>query len=510
VTTYAQLRTAAPVAWRTVGSAWRQLASVAERRHDEVAGAAERLRRAWRGVAADAAQRRLAELAERLLTGHPLFLAADQAVSELADRVEHAQRVLAAALADTGGAVRVHDDGAVELDRGTRKPDAGDLVVMQRVAAGVDSALRLARRADDEASARLRALAEQAATAGGDATLSPGDAGAMPPPDADPAAVHRWWSGLAAPARRWLLLHRPGWLGRLDGVPVDVRDQANRRLLDVERARLRRLAGTGGTGSALRALDALAARLDSSGPGRAYLLGFDASGDGRAVVALGNPDHSPDVAAYVPGAGADLRHVRSLVDTADRIARRAPQAAVVMWLGYDAPADALAAASPAAARRAEADLDRFTDGLRATHTGAPAHLTLVGHSYGTTVIGYAARDRGLAADDLVLVGSPGVGVSHAADLGVPASHVWASTATWDPIRLTGAARDALRPQPAGGDGGLWYGTDPSGPDFGARTFTSAAGDLAHPVRTHVSYFTDANPSLADIAAIVRGDYGAVR
>lgn len=513
MTTVGQLRAAAPAAWRSIGSAWRQLAGVAERRHDEIAGAAGRLRAGWRGVAADAAQRRLAELAERVLAGHPQFLAADQVVCELADRVEQAQCALAAALAGTGGDVRVRDDGAVEIVRGAHGPDAGDRVVAERVAAGVDAALRLARQADDEVCGRLRAVAAEIVSIT-DAGLSTMDGAAVPAPgDAgDPAAVTRWWLALPARSRRWLLLHRPAWLGRLDGVPADVRDVANRRALDLDRDRLRRLAAAGvpGSAAALRSLDALAARLDRPGPGRAYLLGVDGQGDGRAVIALGNPDHARDVAAYVPGAGADLRHVGSLVDAAGRVAARAPGAAVVMWLGYDAPADPLAASSPAAARRAEADLDRFTDGLRATHAGAPAHLTLVGHSYGSTVIGYAARDRGLAADDVVFVGSPGVGAAHAADLGLPPGHVWSSTATWDPIRLTGAAHDALRPPPFDAGSGLWFGADPSRPEFGGRTFASAPGDPLHPVRTHVSYLTDANPSLADVAAIVRGDYGAVR
>ncbi|MEK8109345.1 alpha/beta hydrolase [Micromonospora sp. M12] len=44
---------------------------------------------------------------------------------------------------------------------------------------------------------------------------------------------------------------------------------------------------------------------------------------------------------------------------------------------------------------------------------------MLGHSYGSLVVGVAAREHGLAADALVFVGSPGVGVSHAAELGVP-------------------------------------------------------------------------------------------
>ncbi|MFD8492808.1 alpha/beta hydrolase [Amycolatopsis sp. NPDC059657] len=52
--------------------------------------------------------------------------------------------------------------------------------------------------------------------------------------------------------------------------------------------------------------------------------------------------------------------------------------------------------------------------------GDPSHNTTVGHSYGTTVIGHAARDEHLAVDDIVFVASPGVGVNHASELGLPA------------------------------------------------------------------------------------------
>lgn len=57
----------------------------------------------------------------------------------------------------------------------------------------------------------------------------------------------------------------------------------------------------------------------------------------------------------------------------------------------------------------------------------------IGHSYGTVVIGYAARETaGVAADDIVLVASPGVGVNYAEDLHGPAyGHVWACTYGFD-------------------------------------------------------------------------------
>jgi len=46
---------------------------------------------------------------------------------------------------------------------------------------------------------------------------------------------------------------------------------------------------------------------------------------------------------------------------------------------------------------------------------AAGHHTVLGHSYGTTVIGVTAEDT-IAADDLILIASPGVGPDKASDL----------------------------------------------------------------------------------------------
>jgi hypothetical protein len=129
---------------------------------------------------------------------------------------------------------------------------------------------------------------------------------------------------------------------------------------------------------------------------------------------------------------------------------------------------------------------------------------VLGHSYGSTVVGHTARDTGLDADDVIFVGSPGVGVAHAGELGLPAGHVWASTAAYDPIRLTIAGRtlaDALL-APSGDD--LWFGADPSGTRFGAQVFNGAPGSPLHPVRTHDGYFNETNPAFDTIVDIATG------
>jgi pimeloyl-ACP methyl ester carboxylesterase len=135
---------------------------------------------------------------------------------------------------------------------------------------------------------------------------------------------------------------------------------------------------------------------------------------------------------------------------------------------------------------------------------------VLGHSYGSLVVGVAARDHGLPVDDMVFVGSPGVGVDHAGQLGVPAGHVWASTARYDLVRATALADS--RPEWFDRDVGAdrWHGTDPGSAAFGGRAFSSDPGRWHSPVAAHDAYFDDGNRSLAAIGAIARGDYEEVR
>ncbi|MEU2684145.1 alpha/beta hydrolase [Streptomyces hygroscopicus] len=85
--------------------------------------------------------------------------------------------------------------------------------------------------------------------------------------------------------------------------------------------------------------------------------------------------------------------------------------------------------STAAAPHLRQDLD----GNRAAHeagTGNHAHTTVIGHSYGSTVIGDATKSHtsydphggALPVDDIIAAGSPGMRVGHASDLGIGSDH----------------------------------------------------------------------------------------
>ncbi|GGM22610.1 MULTISPECIES: alpha/beta hydrolase [Micromonospora] len=524
---YARLWAADPEGWRGAGAAWGGLTGRFDRWGGELATGAGRLRGGWSGDAARAADGRLTGLRVELTSVVPALVEADQVLAELAGRLRAAKARLAAAVeaADRGG-LRIDRHGRVSAAPFGALPTAQVGPAVAQVSQAVGAALAIADAADREATRRLVELAG-AAGSGWSAEPPPW----RPGPDAEPALVRRWWAGLTPAQRRWLVRHEPGRVGALDGVPVADRDQANRLLLADRRAELlaergrlltrfprgpAEVAGLRRVAAALTGLSALTDRLSARETPRAYLLGLRTGGEGRAIVALGNPDRAEHVLTYVPGMTAGLADATGELGRAGRVQARcaalAPGAetAAVLWLDYDAPDFLHEAFRATQARDAGPALHRFQDGLRATHEGPPARQTVLGHSYGSTVVGTTARDHGLATDALVFVGSPGVGVQHAGELRVPAGQVWSSTAPDDPIRLVRPPDDLLRRAasavppfgPVGGlvdrpDGGLWFGRDPSDPGFGGRTFGSDRSG-------HTGYWEADNPALDGMARVVLG------
>ncbi|WP_085945544.1 MULTISPECIES: alpha/beta hydrolase [unclassified Actinoplanes] len=365
-------------------------------------------------------------------------------------------------------------------------------------AAELGNALRLAASADASAAARLAELtAIPVAPASDD----------RPSCTATPAQVRLWWAALSPGERMWLLGTEPTAFGGLNGIPAADRDLANRLLLADRRDELLRHGGTAGT---VQGLDRLADRLaDDRGP-RAYLMGLDVSGDGRAVVAFGDPDRAANVLTHVPGMTSDLASLNGELTRAERVAGRATDlgpaeaTSAVLWLDYDAPDFLPEASSARQARDGAGALRLFQDGLRATHEGAAARQTVLGHSYGSLVVGEAATG-GLDADRVVFVGSPGVGVESAAQLHLPADRVFASTSISDPIQYlavspAGAARELVPGLGLAPTEHLWFGHDPSDPAFGAQVFhTQADGG-------HLGYWDPGKPALDALATITLGGH----
>lgn len=403
------------------------------------------------------------------------------------------------------------------------EPDA------RRLQDAMATQLEQARRADAETAYALRSLRpEKAGFSGPDQATVTAAATALPPRSTAPTEVRKWWDGLSPMQQESLLYTHAGEIGALDGVPAVARDRANRSRLTELKAQLaaeqQRLNGLGDRrigcdndrlaeiNAKLAGIEAIDLRLGKSDTTQqqAFLLGIDTNGTGRAIVAMGNPDTSANLCTYVPGTKANLAGVGDEMVRADRMANAAKAAgskstSTIAWIGYDAPQDPLLDAPfDSYADGAKKDLDRFQDGLRATHEGPRSHNVVLGHSYGSTVIGHAARDERLDVDDVVFVGSPGVGVDKIEDLHIPPDRVHATVAENDIIRQSNNPHSFDDPLERSLD---IHGPDPADPRFGGKPFTSDPGTASWPLGSeaaHSEYWELRNAGLTNMGLIIAG------
>jgi hypothetical protein len=371
----------------------------------------------------------------------------------------------------------------------------------------------------------------------------PADAalGSMPGPGASSRDVKSWWDGLTREQQLAVIAASPDSIGNRDGIPPWARDAANtvaldrdlvdwgnledrglltdaeRQWLDNARAAQQAVA-TIEDGIDPQTLDAVSAQLYLYDP-----TAFD--GDGAVAVAAGDLATAHDIAVTVPGFGTDGQSAPYQADRAldlyeaTRSVDGADGVASLFWIGYDAPdnlpwegtgwdgAGVVGEDLAAAGGERLADL---LDGLRDSRDGDPAHLTAIGHSYGSTTTGHAAHDEGIPVDDLVFVGSPGVGgeTNDVGDTGVDPDHVWAGANSRDPIADLGNHGWVHLESVLGGAG---LGDDPAEDDFGTRRFeaesTTRPGDLDFD--EHSKYFDHGSESLYNLSQIVSGNYDAV-
>ncbi len=229
------------------------------------------------------------------------------------------------------------------------------------------------------------------------------------------------------------------------------------------------------------------------------ILEYEGSGDGRIVEVIGDLGSARNIAVLVPGVGTDLDAYervfhRDAQNLADRLG--GTDTAVIAWLGYDPPDSVVTAINEKPARDGATSLASFVASL------PPAHITIVGHSYGSLVVGLAVAEEGMVADEVVFIGSPGVGADAVSDLHLPpSSEVWTGLTPLDPIQL---ARPKCLTQPGEclSSPGVVFGVDPHSPPFGARTFD--AGDAPF-WNAHSAYYTPGTNALDNIARIVTGD-----
>jgi pimeloyl-ACP methyl ester carboxylesterase len=181
------------------------------------------------------------------------------------------------------------------------------------------------------------------------------------------------------------------------------------------------------------------------------------------------------------------------VPGAKNLYEAAEVAAVILWKGYDNPADLLAAAAGSIECNsvlvtAASDLTAFVGSLSLREDQT---LTVVAHSFGSIVTGAALADCGLQCTDVVVAGSPGMTVDELRQLHVDETHFFSEQAPGDPIAELGI-----------------FGASPASPTFGGRRMSTNAPDRPV-VRAHSEYFEAGSEALENIVDVVLGRYADV-
>ncbi|MFD8599810.1 alpha/beta hydrolase [Kitasatospora sp. NPDC059646] len=529
----------------------------------------------WSGDAAERARQSLSRTTGKLTAAQMELARIAPVLREGAEAFVLAQAKLRAALNDAqAGGFQVSDDGGISWPPPSaaerHDPDAPDRTRQgTELRDRIGDALTEAAHADQVTAERLRQYTTDARTGAG---LDPGTAAmrlnsavlgalnpfggsedlvraGMPGQDASPTEVNSWWKSLPADEQQRLINEYPADIGNRNGIPTPARDQANRIHLDQLITDLSsRQNPSEWDKKKLEGFRAIHDRLqdDQGKQPPAYLMVIGDQGQGRAAIAYGNPDTADDVVAYVPGLNTEVKNMgagdanraRDLWQSAhDTDPSRST--ASIAWLGYDTPQakgispDALAVAGDERAKQGGEAYQGFLQGLRATHEGQPAHLTALGHSYGSFTVGQAAqRPGGIPADDIILVGSPGTGAQRASQLGVDSSHVWVGAAEHDPVSHLPSHAEAKGIGIGAGIGGLigglpgaalggfigdkiaghddphelWFGQDPASSEFGARRFDVADGPMGF--QSHSDYWNQGDGrdghSLRNMGMIVSG------
>ena len=339
---------------------------------------------------------------------------------------------------------------------------------------------------------------------------------ASPPAASEVAGL---WNELGGAERSALLAAAPKLVGNLEGVPFRERGRANARYLtqsladvtqrlvdatvDAERTELS------------RELDVLtevkaALRTPAGAPRRSLIL-LDPTDGGRAAIALGNPDSADFISYLVPGMNYGVEpQMVNWTDTADavyaeqtRVLQEQSTAAgqgatrstvaTIAWIGYEAP-DLFNVGGTGLAEAGADFLEQSVLGIEADRGSRKPFVSLVAHSYGSTVALTALARGTFGVDALVLVGSPGSQVQSVDSLNVAQRNVYVGSADWDPTVNS-----------------AFFGSDPGARSYGANTlgvsgsYDRSTGDWLTGSVGHNAYFDLGSESLHNMALIGTGN-----
>ncbi len=232
------------------------------------------------------------------------------------------------------------------------------------------------------------------------------------------------WAALPTGLQERLIAEVPWVIGNLAGLPIGVRDRANRRLMAHYAAHHDRLSPQ--SLAALRDLTAQLARKRVGAGGETerpmQVVSLDLGGEvPMAVVSIGDLDAAQHATWLVPGMLSDAHS--ALTDWAglsrvmlhaqrqalESEGRGGEALAVVAFLGYDTP-NLVTVLGPDAARDGARRLALELDGAAASHlhSGAQQEVGVIAHSYGTPTAANALMLTRYPVRSFTMLGSAGL------------------------------------------------------------------------------------------------------
>ena len=415
--TVAQAEAWRPSALERLGDAWEITARKITAHADTLAGQFT----FWTGAAADAAQRRAHAIAAEAERVAAALLLAACAARDGADQIGRARTTVLEVL------TTARSEGFTVTGAGQVLPHGDPSPLLVALAGGVPS---LAAELRDQRAAtltrQLGAALDRLGAADDDAAVDIAEALALPPVgtrDFGDGIVAGWpttsQDGIAAQIaaltdeqRAGLVATHPAQVGNTDGVPWELRAQANRT--NIATAALReadpdRLA-------LYRELLSEVDDLDGNRVDR-QILGFD-PGRSSLIELHGDLTRASGVAVMVPGLNTTFEGSRANTATARRfVTGSGGDVAAITYLGGPFPhgdttvSGLLEAADPRYAVDMAPRLVAFTEDVdrRADATGRELPVTVIGHSYGGSIVG-TAETRGLTADRVLYLAAAGAGV----------------------------------------------------------------------------------------------------
>lgn len=428
----------------------------------------------------------------------------------------------------------------------------------------VGQAVDLANTADTTLNARLKTVGTPGSTAKSTSTQTHdlSDAEQKKFKKMTPEERARYWSQQSEAQKQHLCDKYPDLIGNADGVEGWARDRANRNRLPnlkkeaegnvskytellkspwiEDNARLYYLSELDKAEKAVKAYSAVQEQLKKGISLEDYQHGKEGNpvslltlqNDGgrvKAAMGRGDVDHAKNVATFVPGIGTTVegsmgeymrqtQNLRSAAMAQGNLS--ASDVATVAWLGYDAPGEAdwkqpqnlPGIISPFLAKAGSDRLAGFMNGMQASrdYGAGDAHMTLVGHSYGSSTSGMAAtKVKYGVIDDLVLFGSPGMGTYDAKNYHVDQNHLWVSgVPKGDSVQGMGAFRGgivgSLGKNPMDSDSGFTHLSDDATGSPKYKNDAPASVPSNRNFKNHNIYLEDGTETLQDIGRVVAG------